>query len=133
MPEPEACRFLKSHEWVCLKEGSATVGISEHAQREITDVVFVELPKPGKKVSQGEPCGVIESVKAAFDIYAPVSGEVSEVNEGLAQDPGLVNRSPFEKGWLFRVKASRPDEAGSLMDYTQYQEFLKIPAAQSGH
>ncbi len=133
MSKPESCRFTKSHEWVHLREGTSWVGISDHAQREITDVVFVELPKPGRRVSQGEACCVVESVKAAFDVYAPVSGEIAAVNEALAKDPGLVNRSPHEDGWLFKMKPSHPEELGKLMDYRQYQDFLKTPAAHGSH
>lgn len=132
MADPESCRFMKSHEWASLKEGTALVGISDHAQHEITDVVFVELPKVGRKVKQGEACSVIESVKAAFDIYAPLSGEISAVNESVVKDPALVNRSPHEEGWLFSIKPSKTDEAASLMDYKQYQEFIKS-SANAGH
>ena len=129
MNKPESCLFAKSHEWVSLREGTAWVGVSDHAQKEITDVVFVELPKPGSKLSQGQSCGVIESVKAAFDLYAPVSGEVVGVNEAVSKDPSLVNRSPHDEGWLFKIKPSDPKEAERLMDWGQYQEFVKSPAA----
>jgi glycine cleavage system H protein len=124
---------MKSHEWVSVEGGTASVGVSDHAQHEISDVVYAELPKIGRKVAQGEACAVIESVKAAFDIYAPVSGEVVAVNEVLAKDPALVNRSPLEEGWLFKVKPSKPGEESSLMDFAKYQEFLKSPAANAGH
>jgi glycine cleavage system H protein len=134
MPKPESCRYMKSHEWVSVNAGEASVGISDHAQKEITDVVYVELPKLGRKVVQGEACSVIESVKAAFDIYAPVSGEVIAVNEALAKDPGLVNRSAHEEGWLFKIKPGKPGEEAGLMDFAKYQEFLKSPAAHgAGH
>jgi len=134
MPKPESCRYMKSHEWVAVEGASATVGVSEHAQKEITDVVYVELPKVGRKVTQGEAISVIESVKAAFDIYAPVSGEVIAVNDKLTADPGLVNRSAHEDGWLFKIKPSKPDEAAGLMDFAKYQEFLASPAAHgAGH
>lgn len=134
MSKPESCRFMKSHEWVSVEGGAASVGISDHAQKEITDVVYVEPPKLGRKVAQGEAVAVIESVKAAFDIYAPLSGEVVAINEALAKDPAVVNRSPHDEGWLFKLKPSKPDEAASLMDFAQYQEFLKSPAAHgSGH
>ncbi|MBI5210383.1 MAG: glycine cleavage system protein GcvH [Elusimicrobia bacterium] len=133
MPKPESCRYMKSHEWVCLEGGSAVVGISDHAQHEITEVVYIDLPKVGLKVSQGKPCCVIESVKAAFDFYSPVSGEVVAVNDKLAQDPGLVNRSAQDEGWFFKVKPADPKEADSLMGHPQYQEFLKTPAAHGSH
>lgn len=128
MPNPEDCRFAKSHEWIQPAGPSATVGISDHAQHEITDVVFVELPKPGRKVKAGEACAVVESVKAAFDIYAPVSGEVVENNAALAQDPALVNQSPYEKGWFFRLRVADPKELDALMDHAAYQDFLKAAA-----
>lgn len=133
MPKPEACRFLQSHEWVHIEGDSATVGVSDHAQHEISDVVFVELPKVGRTVKQKEACSVIESVKAAFDIYAPVSGTVTAVNSALVQDPALVNRSAQEEGWLFKLKVSDPSEAAKLLDWKAYQEFLKSGAASGGH
>lgn len=124
MPNPDHCRFAKTHEWVCLSQSQGIVGISDHAQHEITDVVYVELPKAGRRVKQGESCAVVESVKAAFDIYAPISGEIMEVNADLVNDPGWVNRSPYEKGWFFKVTPSDPKEAENLMTHSQYQEFL---------
>jgi len=128
MSNPEASRYLKTHEWVHVADGVATVGISEHAQKEITDVIFIELPEIGRKVGKGESVAVVESVKAAFDIYAPVSGEVIEVNEELAQNPALVNQSPHDKGWFYRLKASAPAEAEELMNHAKYQDFLKAAA-----
>ena len=129
MSSPETCRFMKSHEWVHLQQSSATVGVSDHAQHEISDVVFVELPKVGRAVKQGEAVAVVESVKAAFDIYSPLSGEVTAVNEKIAKDPAIVNRAPHEDGWLFKLKASKPEEAALLMDHAQYLEFVKTAAA----
>ena len=133
MLDPKNLKFLKSHEWLDLKGDAGTVGISDHAQKEITDVVFVELPKPGRKVKQGEPCCVVESVKAAFDIYAPVSGEIVASNADAAKDPAVVNREPYGAGWLFKIKASNPAEAGALMDHARYQDFLKSEAAHGSH
>ena len=118
-------KFSKTHEWLSLNSDLATIGITQHAQEEISDVVFVELPKVGKTVSQGEEIAVVESVKAAFSIYAPVSGTVTEVNEALAKDPGLINRSPTEGGWIARLKAKNPAETGSLMDQGQYDAWVK--------
>lgn len=132
MPKPETCRYMKSHEWISIEGGTATAGVSNHAQNEISDVVFVELPKVGRQVKQGEPVSVIESVKAAFDIYAPVSGEIVAVNEAVSKDPALVNRSAQEDGWLFKIKPSKASEADGLMDWAQYQEFVKSAAAH-GH
>lgn len=128
MADPENCRYLQSHEWASLSGGEATVGLSEHAQKEITDVVFVDLPGPGRRVAKGEQVAVVESVKAAFDIYSPLGGEIVAVNEELSSNPALINQSPHEKGWLFRLKASDPSEAESLMDYAGYLEFLKTAA-----
>lgn len=125
MPNPEQCRFAKTHEWVFMDAGTAVVGVSDHAQREITDVVFVELPKTGRAAKAGEAVAVVESVKAAFDIYAPVSGQVLEANDTVVKDPALVNSSPHDKGWLFKLKASDPKELESLMTFSQYQEFVK--------
>ena len=125
MTNPESCRYMKSHEWAALEGETARVGLSDHAQKEITDVVFVELPKVGRKIKQGEAVAVVESVKAAFDFFAPLSGEVIAVNSELSANPALVNQSPHEKGWFFQLKASAPGEVQSLMDYPAYQEFLK--------
>lgn len=131
MAKPQDCRFMKSHEWMALEGGTAVVGVSDHAQHEITDVVFVEPPKKGRQVKQGEAVAVVESVKAAFDIYAPVSGEVVASNEAVVKDPALVNRDPHGEGWLFKLKPSNPAEAQSLMDWAKYQEFVKT--ANAGH
>lgn len=125
MADPARCRFAKTHEWAFPKEDAAVVGISDHAQREITDVVYVELPEVGRRVSAGEACAVVESVKAAFDIYAPLSGEVVAVNQELAKDPSLVNQSPYENGWFFRLKATRSQDWDALMDEGRYREFVK--------
>lgn len=132
MSKPESCRFMKSHEWVSIEGGTAVSGVSDHAQHEISDVVFVELPKVGRQVKQGDAVSVIESVKAAFDIYAPVSGEIVAVNEALTKDPALVNRAPHDEGWLFKIKPTKPAEAETLMDWKAYQEFVQSAAAH-GH
>ena len=128
MPKPEQCRYMKSHEWVSLEGDQAVVGISDHAQAEITDVVFVDLPKAGRKVKQGEAVCVVESVKAAFDIYAPVSGEIAAADEAVSKDPALVNRSAQDEGWLFKIKGAKAEEAKTLMDFKAYQEFIKTAA-----
>ena len=133
MPKPENCRFTKTHEWVCIEGGAAVVGVTDHAQHEITDIVFVEPPKPGRQVKAGESCCVVESVKAAFDIYAPIAGEVTALNEVVTKDPAVVNRSPMEQGWLFKMKPANPGEANKLMDWGAYQEFLKTAEAHAGH
>jgi glycine cleavage system H protein len=119
---PEECRFTKSHEWVA---GDGTVGLSDHAQKEITDVVFVELPKVGKEVKAGEATAVVESVKAAFDIYAPVSGKITKVNGDVAKNPALVNQSPYGNGWLFHIEKANPAEEKALMNHADYKKFVE--------
>ena len=129
MPKPENCKFMKTHEWVYVEGDIATVGISDYAQHEISDIVFVELPKTGAAVSQGKACAVIESVKAASDFYSPVSGAVTQANAAIVSEPSLVNQSAHEKGWFFKVKMSNPGELSGLMDYNAYQDLVK----QSAH
>ena len=133
MPKPENCRFTKTHEWACLEGGTVTVGVTDHAQHEITDIVFVEPPKAGRQVKAGEACCVVESVKAAFDIYAPVDGEVTEANAEGAKDPALVNRAAHGEGWLFKLKPVNPAQINKLMDWTAYQAFLQTAEAHAGH
>ena len=128
MFKPEESRYMKSHEWAFLTGKDTVVGISDYAQKEITDVVYVELPKLGRKVSQGEAIAVVESVKAAFDIYAPLSGEVIAVNEALNSNPALLNLDPHGAGWLFKIQASSGQESKTLMNFDQYQDFLKTEA-----
>jgi len=125
MPKAENCKFTKTHEWVYAENGVATVGISDHAQHEISDIVFVELPKVGATVTQGKNCAVIESVKAASDFFAPVSGEVVAANEAVSAEPSIVNRSAQEEGWLAKIKMSNTAELDGLMDYAAYTEFIK--------
>lgn len=122
MSNPDTCRFTKSHEWIAP---DGTVGISDHAQKEITDVVFVELPKVGKEYKAGEPVAVVESVKAAFDIYAPVSGKVLKVNSEVSKNPAIVNKSPYDNGWLFVLEKTNPDEEKNLMAHGDYQSFVQ--------
>jgi glycine cleavage system H protein len=122
-------RYAKSHEWIRPEGKIAFVGISDHAQKEVTDVVYVDVPKPGKAVKAGEEGTTIESVKAAFSIYAPVSGTLVQVNTELEKDPGLINQSPYEKGWIFAIEMSDPAELEKLMTEEQYQAFLKSPEA----
>lgn len=121
---PENLRYNKSHEWVLLEGDIATIGISDHAQEELTDVVFVELPPVGKEVDLGDPTAVVESVKAASDIYTPISGEVVEANEEVENDPSLVNSDPYGKGWIFKLKVKDPAQVESLMDAAAYQAML---------
>ena len=121
MYDEKKCKFAKSHEWAFVEGAVATVGISDYAQKEISDIVFVELPKAGAKVEQGKSCAVIESVKAAADFFAPVSGEVVELNETIVDNPGLVNQAPHGDGWFFKIKMSKPAELEALMDFAAYQ------------
>ena len=126
MFDEKSCKFAKSHEWALAGDGVATVGISDYAQKEISDIVFVELPKPGAKVEQGKACAVIESVKAAADFYAPVSGEVVAVNDAIVDNPALVNRAPHGDGWFFKIKMSKPAELEGLMDFESYKGSLGV-------
>lgn len=122
---PEGLKFAKSHEWVRVEDdGSVTVGISDHAQEALGDVVFVELPESDSEIAAGDEVAVVESVKAASDIYAPVSGTVLAVNEALTDAPETVNSSPYADGWFFRLKPSDAAELDELMDGDAYQEHL---------
>ena len=125
MYNQENCKFAKSHEWAFVEGENAVIGISDHAQHEISDIVFIELPKPGAKVEAGKPCCVIESVKSASDVYAPLSGEVIEVNSAALTDTALVNREPHAGGWLFKIKMSNPKELDNLMTWAEYQASIK--------
>lgn len=117
---PENLRYRDSHEWIDPTQDPSPVGITDHAQAELTDVVFVDPPKVGTQVSAGQQVCVIESVKAASDIYAPVSGEIVAVNEALGSDPGLLNRDPYAGGWIFKIKPSNPADLDALMDAPAY-------------
>ena len=118
---PADLKYAKSHEWLRVVGDVATLGITDHAQHELTAVVFVELPAVGRKVKAGEACAVVESVKTASDIYAPVSGEVIEVNQPVADNPSLVNTAPFVEGWFFKLKLANPAEAGGLLTPEAYR------------
>ena len=120
MNNPTDLRYAASHEWVRLDGDIATVGISDHAQEELTDVVFVELPALGRTVDAGDPTAVVESVKAASDIYAPIGGEVVEVNSDVEADPSLVNTDPYGKGWIFKLKVKNAADVATLMDAAAY-------------
>lgn len=117
---PAELKYAKSHEWVRVENGVATVGITDHAQHELTDIVFAEVPAVGRKLTAGEACAVVESVKTASDIYAPVSGEVVEGNPAIVKDPALINSDPHGAGWFFKVKLSNPDDLARLMDAAAY-------------
>ena len=124
MHTAENSKYAKTHEWAHMEGDIATVGISEHAQQEIGDIVFIDLPKVGQKVTAGQNCCVVESVKSASEIYAPVSGEIVEVNEALNADPALVNREAHGNGWLFKIKASAPAEYEALLDLSAYKQTI---------
>lgn len=124
MYNQENCKFAKTHEWAFIDGDTAVFGISEHAQTEISDIVFVELPKIGAKVEAGKQCAVIESVKSASDFYAPLSGEVTEINEAVKADPSMVNKSAHGDGWLFKIKLSNPEEAANLLAFADYKASL---------
>jgi glycine cleavage system H protein len=122
---PADIRFTREHEWIRLDGDIATIGITDHAQEQLGDVVFVELPQAGRKVAKGEACAVVESVKAASDIYAPVSGEVTEANAALGDAPGDVNAEPMGKGWFFKLRLAGKNELDGLMDEAAYDAFVK--------
>jgi len=117
---PAELKYAKSHEWARVQGAEATVGITDHAQHELTDVVFVELPEVGKHVKAGETCAVVESVKTASDIYSPLSGEVTAVNKAVVDNPALVNTEPYGGGWFYKIKLSNPAEFGTLLSPEQY-------------
>lgn len=124
MSYPESYRYTKEHEWVHVENEQGTVGITDHAQHELGDIVFVDLPKPGAKVRKGQTFGSVESVKAVSDIYSPVSGEVSAVNELLSKSPEKLNEDPHGAAWLIKVKLSAPDEVNSLMQAADYEKYV---------
>jgi glycine cleavage system H protein len=124
---PADLKFSKEHEWVRLEAGVATVGISDYAQEQLTDIVFVELPEVGRQVKAGEATAVLESVKSVSDVYSPLAGEIVAVNTELEQHPERVNESPYDAGWLFKLKTAASD-AAALMDSAGYQAFLDSQA-----
>jgi len=117
---PADLKYAKSHEWVRINGDAGTVGITDHAQHELTDIVFVELPAVGRKVKAGEACAVVESVKTASDIYSPVSGEIIEINPAVVENPALVNTDPHAGGWFYKLKLSQPAELDTLLSPSDY-------------
>lgn len=117
--------FTREHEWIRVDGDTATVGISNHAQEQLGDIVFAEVPEAGRRVSRGEEAAVVESVKAASDVYAPISGEVIEGNSAVANDPALVNTDPEGEGWFFKLKFDNRSELDGLMDEAAYREWVK--------
>jgi len=123
---PQELKYTESHEWISVEvDGSVRVGISDHAQEALGDLVFVELPAVGESINRGDACAVVESVKAASDIYSPVSGEVIAVNEDLEDEPGVINSDPFGDGWLFEIRLGDVSELGSLLDAKAYEDSLE--------
>jgi len=123
---PSDRRYTESHEWVQpQRDGTARIGITDHAQEALGELVFVELPEPGAKVTRGEGVAVVESVKAASDIYAPIDGEVIEANSRLADQPELINGSPYEDGWILRIRPARAGDVDQLLDAAAYERTLQ--------
>jgi len=121
----EGLRYTREHEWLKVEGENARVGITAHAQNELTDIVFVEVPEVGRKVRKGETIGAVESVKTVADVYSPVSGEVVEANSELEDAPQMINESPYERGWMAVIRMSDPDEVDDLMDASEYEAYLE--------
>ena len=124
MAYPANYRYTKDHEWIDAKDGKATIGITDYAQHELGDVVFVELPKPGAKIEKGKSLGTVESVKAVSEIYAPASGEVLEANSELQNKPETINSDPHGAAWLVKIKLANPSETQGLMDAAAYEAYI---------
>jgi glycine cleavage system H protein len=124
MPSPSDRRYTKEHEWVRVQNDLGTVGITDYAQDQLGDIVYVDLPSPGTQIKQLEKLGEIESVKAVSDLYSPVSGEVVAVNQEIIDTPELVNQSPYDEGWLVRLRLADPAELDSLLTAAQYDELI---------
>ena len=125
---PTELRYTKEHEWVRVEGDVATVGVTQYAADQLGDVVFVDLPEVGREVAEGEACAVVESVKAASDVYAPIAGKVVEVNAGLAESPALINSAPTGEGWFFRIEPQDPAAFAALMDETAYAALVESEA-----
>ena len=124
MEIPKGLRYSKEHEWVATEDTVATIGITDHAQEQLGEIVYIELPSVGDKISKDDPFGVVESVKAVSDIYAPVTGTVIEINEDLPESPETVNEDPYGDGWLIKVKITDMSDLDDLMDADEYAELL---------
>ena len=122
---PEELKYTEEHEWVLVEDDVATIGVSDFAQDQLGDIVFVELPEVGDTLEVGDSFGVVESVKAVSDVYAPVSGEVVEVNEALPDEPEVLNNSPYDTGWMIKIKLTDPAALEGLMDVAAYREFVE--------
>jgi len=124
MQFPENLKYTKDHEWIRVEGNTGVVGITDYAQGELGDIVFVELPVVGKALKQHDSFGTIEAVKAVSDLYAPVSGAIMELNKDISATPELVNKEPYEKGWMVKIRLSNPSELGSLMDAAAYKALI---------
>ncbi len=124
MASPSELKYTKDHEWLKVDGGTGVVGITDYAQHSLGDVVYVDAGAPGKKVEQGKPFGVVESVKAASDLFSPVSGEISEVNAALADKPELVNQDPYNTGWMIKIKLANAGDTANLMSAAEYDAFI---------
>jgi glycine cleavage system H protein len=129
MASPQDLRFTRTHEWVRLDGDVATIGISDQAQGELGDITYLELPEVGDKLAQSQPFGIVESVKAASDLYAPVDGEIVERNEAAVESPDLVNSSPYDQAWLIRVRLDDPAQIERLMPAAEYDAFAETATA----
>ena len=122
---PDELYYTESHEWVSVKDGIATIGITDFAQHELGDIVFLELPDAGAKVSAGEPCGTIEAVKSAEDLISPVSGVLENKNQEAEDNPEIINQSPYEEGWLYRVRMNNEEELANLLPPIEYKRLIE--------
>ena len=123
---PTDLKYASSHEWVNVEGDTAIIGISDHAQDELTELVFIELPDIGRELAAGDPCAVVESVKTASDIYAPLSGQVIETNDALDTEPGTVNEDPYGDGWFFKIRLANPKELDDLLSPDDYGEQVNV-------
>ena len=123
---PTDLKYASSHEWVNVEGDTAIIGISDHAQEELTELVFIELPDLGRELTAGDPCAVVESVKTASDIYAPLSGEIIDTNDALDTEPGTVNDDPYGDGWFFKIRLTNPKELDDLLSPDDYAEQVNI-------
>ncbi len=127
------CRYTKSHEWVRVEGDYGYVGITDYAQQQLSDIVYVEMPELGDSFAKGEVFGTVESVKAASDCFLPVAGEIVEINEELDASPDLVNKAPYDEGWFVKILIEDPDEVESLMDAAQYEKYAERALQEGGH
>ncbi len=121
MNVPEHLKYTTSHEWVSIDDNVATIGITDHAQEELSELVYIELPEEGREVTKGDPVAVVESVKAASDIYAPLGGEIIETNKDIANDPARVNKDPYGEGWMMRIRIHNGSEPNTLLNADAYK------------